>query len=111
MGLNTENASAVVAGAQPTAVAGMIRVEVLISTHINSVGRDVVVGEIVEVSQDDYRFLKPYKYVKDVVEGEVEEVVEADPAGEADQAGEADPAGTEANAPVVVEGKRANRRN
>lgn len=64
MGLNTENAGSVVAGGRVTGV-GRKRVEMLLGTFVQSVGRSVNVGEIVEVSDADYRFLKPYNYCKD----------------------------------------------
>jgi hypothetical protein len=63
--LNTENASALIGGANQNAGKSH-EVEVLIATFVQSLGRDVQVGEVVEISNADYRFLKPYNYVKDV---------------------------------------------
>jgi hypothetical protein len=75
--LTTENAGGVVAGSGQRA--GYHTVEMLKATTVRSVGRVVQVGEVVEVDDSDYRFLKPYEFCKDS-EVEVEAVEEvADP--------------------------------
>lgn len=57
----------------------MHKVRVLIGTMIASVGRDVAVGEIVDVSFDDFRFLNAYNFVtKDLYPDAVEETAEPD---------------------------------
>jgi hypothetical protein len=74
MGLNTNNASGLTGGTNPANTTHTVRV--LIGTYIQSVGRDVQVGEIVEISFDDFRFLNAYKYVtKDLQESEGENSV------------------------------------
>jgi hypothetical protein len=70
MGLNTDNAGALLG---KTPKDGTHTVKVLIGTFIASVGRDVKKGEVVDVSAEDYRFLKPYKFVEDRTE-EVAEI-------------------------------------
>ena len=78
MGLNTENAGALVGMSNPNN-GRTHRVEILIGTFIQSVGKDVKVGAIVDVSDGDYRFLKPYGYCRDAgVEAEADEADEAD---------------------------------
>lgn len=67
MGLNTQNSGSVVAGGTPNATPTR-KVTVLKGTHVQSVGRDVQVGQIIEVSSADYNFLKPYGYVEDFKE-------------------------------------------
>lgn len=108
MSLNTENASAIVPGvvSQPGA---MIDVKVLIGTFVKSVGRDVRVGEVVAVSAEDYRFLKPYKYVTDATD-EVENEAPAPAPAPAEESVVED-TDAEESAPVIVEGKRAGRKN
>lgn len=65
MGLNTENASDVVGKPGTGIIAESHKVEVLIGTFVRSVGRDVKQGVTALISEADYRFLKPYGYVKD----------------------------------------------
>lgn len=73
--LSTDNAGAIVPGSGGRA--GYHTVEMLKATTVKSVGRVVKVGEVVEISDEDYRFLKPYEFCKDY---EAEEVVaELDP--------------------------------
>lgn len=73
--LTTKNASAVIPGITPDAQPSQ-QVEVLIATFIKSVGRDVQVGEVVEISPEDFRFLVPYGYAKKVEPVKVAEPVE-----------------------------------
>jgi len=94
VGLNTENAGALIGSANPNA-GNKHTVEVLIGTFVASVGRDVKQGEVVTVSNDDYRFLKPYGYVKEAVEAVEAEVVETE-----------DTEDTEDSAPKMPKGRR-----
>jgi hypothetical protein len=62
--LNTENASALVNGGEVNA--GQTRkVKMLIGTFVKSVGKDVKEGAVIQISDVDYRFLKPYGYCED----------------------------------------------
>jgi hypothetical protein len=72
VGLDTNNAGALIGKAENAIAGALHKVEVLVGTFIHSLGRDVKVGETVEISHADYRFLKPYEYVKDVDSDEVE---------------------------------------
>jgi hypothetical protein len=74
--LTTENAGGVVAGAS-NAKLGYHTVEILKGTYVHSVGRNVKADEVVEVSDADYRFLKPYGFCKDS-DGEAVEPVAAE---------------------------------
>jgi hypothetical protein len=60
--LSTENAGALTG--KPNTTKGIVTVEILIGTFVKSVGRDVQVGETVEISDEDARFLLPYAYAK-----------------------------------------------
>jgi ribosomal protein L9 len=54
-----------------------VTVEILIGTFIQSIGRDVEVGEIVTISDVDARFVIPYKYAVRATEEAKQEAKEA----------------------------------
>lgn len=92
------------------------KVRVLIGTMIASLGRDASVGEIVDISFDDFRFLNAYNFVtKDLYPDAVEETPEPEtdeaPADDEDKGDETEENEPEApKAPVVKTGKPAGKR-
>ena len=103
--LNTENASALVNGGEVNA--GQTRkVKMLIGTFVKSVGKDVKEGAVIQISDVDYRFLKPYGYCEDYKAEQEPAVV---PPAVVPPAQGNDPKPQDNGTKPTVEGKRANR--